>query len=223
MRLRSMVVGVTILVACASAVRAEGISIGAQAGGGHYAFGDLEDAWNDFGIENDTDDLGFGWEFYATWSFAQRHAARVSVGRIGTSVSLHTLVLADPFSVLVAELDLKTIPICLSYEFALRESGGGARTLLGVGGGFYISEIETTEFDYSEDPLLEFGFTSNREGNGYGVHGYLRQTAPISERLALSGMISGRWVDALAFEDDDGSVAADFSGVDFALGLEWKL
>jgi hypothetical protein len=186
--------------------------------------GDLEDFWDEVDINHHTDDLAFQWEISGTWRFAQRHALRLSVERITTSVAVHAAADLGPFaSFLYADLEFETIPVCIGYEFALRRSEHGALTLAGLGVGYYVSELGGEEVYYEGDPVVAYSRHDTREGDGYGFHGYLRQTAPISDRLSLSGMLRGRWADAMAFDDADGDIAVDFTDFDFAVGLEWEI
>lgn len=215
MRLGSIVVSVAIVAVFATTPHAD-VLIGAQIGAGHMPMSDWEDSWKGLGAGYDSDPLGLYWELSGTWSFADRHAARFSVGRITTSA----FVVFDVVSMFTTTInwDFETFPVCLSYEFTLRSSSS-ALTLLGAGAGYYISELHGTAV--SRGPLV--GDHGTRSGDGYGFHGYLRQTAPISERLSLSGMVRGRWVDGMAFDDNDGDVPVEFSGFDMAIGLEWKI
>lgn len=219
MRLGTILIGALFVTLAATPTRAD-ILLGVQAGAGYLRLGDLEDFWDQFGINHNTDDLAFQWEVSGTWRFAPRHAVRLSVERITTSINLYFL---SPFGSLLSEQNLTTVPICASYEFAIATTPSGASTLLGLGGGIYATEIEGNELNYFGDPALDSIVHHSREGTGYGFHGYLRQTAPISERLAISGMLRGRWADGMAFDDSEQDVPVDFTDFDFAVGLEWKI
>jgi hypothetical protein len=222
--LKSILLGAVIVIVAAGASRGD-VLIGVQAGAGYLRFGELEDFWDEVGLSHHTDDLAFQWEVSATWRLAARHALRVSVERLTTSVALHTASdFGAPFGMafLYSDQSFDTVPISLGYEFVLRGSERGASTLAGVGVGYYMTELEGEEVTYSDDPLLVGSLHHSREGDGYGFHGYLRQTAPVSNRLSLSGMLRGRWVDAMAF-DDDGDIPVDFTDFDFAVGLEWQI
>jgi hypothetical protein len=216
MRLGSIAVGVAVLVLFARSPRAGEVLIGAQVGAGHMPLSDWEE-YSDFGAGYEADPLGQYWEVSATWRFAPRHAARLSVERITTS-AVATYEIPSLFTITV-DWEFKTWPICLNYEFTLRRSDSDAYTLLGAGGGFYTSEVQGTEV--ISDPLVYV--VGTRSGDGYGFHGYLRQTAPISEQLSLSGMVRGRWADGMAFDDEEGDIPVEFSGFDMAIGLEWKI
>jgi hypothetical protein len=218
LRLRSIVAGTAIVVVLTAPVRAE-VLLGGQVGAGPLRFNQLEDFWNDFNLHHDTNPLALYWELSATWRFAERHAIRLGIERITTSVVLYTI---PPFGVLTTEQNFDAVPVCLSYEFLLLRSEGGSSTSLGLGGGIYRTEIEGIEAYYNEDPTFNSIQHHSREGEGYGFHGYVRQTAPITDRLSLSAMIRGRWADGMAFEEDDGSIPVDFTGLDVDLGLEWK-
>ncbi len=222
MRLGSILVGAVIVTLSATATRAE-VLLGVQAGAGYLRFGDLEDFWDEFGVNHHNDDLAFQWEVSGTWRFAPRHALRLSVERITSSVALHAVSAPLATAFFYSDQNFSTIPVCISYEFALRRSEQGALTLAGVGGGVYMSEIEGDVVSYSEDPLSAGTQHDSRDGTGYGFHAYLRQTAPISERLSISGMVRGRWADGMAFDEGDDDVAVDFTDIDFAVGLEWKM
>lgn len=219
MQLRALSIAAAMVMASVGGVRAE-LLIGAQAGAGPLRFDDLEDFWDDFDLHHDTDPLAFYWEIAGMWRFAERHAARLSVERITTSV---TVSLSDPFGTLRSEQNFTAIPISLSYELALTRSASGAATSLGVGASVYWSEFEgNTEF-YAADPSFDSIDHSSRKGEGYGFHGYVKQVAPITDRLFLSGMIRGRWADAMSFEDEDGSVPVNLSGLDVSLGVEFEI
>lgn len=225
MRLGAILVSVGLLVVTASASRAD-FSVGAQLGAGHVALGELEDFWDEFGLNHDSDALALQWEVSATWRFASTHAVRLSVERITMSIAINdTLSFAPPFGLgfYWSDLDFESIPICVTYEFTLRASETRSLTLIGIGAGYYITELEDTSVLYHDDALVAGASSASREGHGYGFHGYLRQTAPISERLSLSGMLRGRWVDGMAFDDSDGDIPVEFTGFDIALGLEWKI
>lgn len=219
MRLRILSIAAVMVMLSVAGVRAE-LLIGAQAGAGPLGFDDLEDFWDDFDLHHDTDPLAFYWEIAGTWRFAERHAARLAVERITTSV---TLFFSDPFGTLRSEQNFTAIPVSLSYELALTRSASGAATSLGVGASMYWSELEGNSEFYASDPAFNSVYHSSREGEGYGFHGYVKQVAPITERLFLSGMIRGRWADAMSFEEDDGSVPVNLSGLDVSLGVEWEI
>ena len=224
MRSSAILIGAVIVALAAGPSRGE-VLLGVQAGGGYLRFDDLEDLWDEGGVNHHTDDLAFQWEVSATWRLAARHALRASVERISTSVQLYAVSDFGPplgSAFLYSDQSFDTVPVSLGYEFTLRRSEGGAATLAGVGVGYYITELEGDQATYADDPLVVGSLPYSREGDGYGFHGYLRQTAPISERLSLTGMLRGRWADAMAF-DDDGEIPVDFTDFDFALGVEWKI
>ncbi len=222
MRLGSILVGTVIVTLAVGTSRAE-VLLGLQAGAGHLRLSELEDFWDEFDVSHDTDDLAFQWEVSGTWRFAPRHAVRLSVERITSSTALHAVSAPLATSFFYSDQNFETIPVCIGYEFTLRRSGHGALTLAGVGGGVYATKIEGDVTTYSEDPLSAGTDFESRKGNGYGFHGYLRQTAPISERLSMSGMIRGRWADGMAFDDSEGEIPVEFTDIDFAVGLEWKI
>ena len=225
MRLRTISIAALIVVANVTNVRAD-LLLGAQIGGGPLRLDDLEDFWDDFGIHHDTDPLAFNWELSGTWRFAARHAVRLAAGRITTSVDLFIVSAFDPpFSMgfWTSEQNFTAIPISLSYEFSIWATTPGAVTMAGVGGDYYMAEIEGLEVSYHDDPLLAGAYHGSREGNGYGFHGYLRQTALIAENLSLSGMLRGRWADSMAFDDSDGDFPVEFMSLDLSLGIEWRI
>jgi hypothetical protein len=115
------------------------------------------------------------------------------------------------------EWDFETFPVSASYELTLRGAEPGALTLLGVGAGYYMSEV-TGKLVRTINPQ-----TDTRRGDGYGFHGYLRQTALIADHVSLSGMIRGRWADGMALDDNDGDVKVEFTGVDVSMGLEYRI
>jgi hypothetical protein len=222
MRLGSILVGAVIVTLAVGTPRSE-ILIGAQAGGGYLRLGELEDFWDEAGVNYDSNDQAFQWEIAGTWRFARRHAVRLSVERITTLFAVHVAAVG-PFGAafLYSDLEFETIPVCIGYEFTLRRSEHRALTLAGLGVGYYVSELGGEEVFYEGDPVVAYTRHDARDGDGYGFHGYLRQTAPISDRLSLSGMLRGRWADAMAFDDNEGDIPVDFTGFDVALGLDWE-
>lgn len=219
MHLRSIVIGVGILVVSAGPLRAD-FSVGAQVGAGPLTLNELEDFWDELDLHHDDDALALCWELSAAWQFAQRHAMRVSAGQITASIEVYYV---DPsLGALTSQQNFEAIPVCASYEFELLRCEHGASTWLGLGAGLYLTELEGNEASYIgfPEPIIVH---HSRDGNGYGFHGYLRQTAPISERLSLSGMIRGRWADGMAFDDNEGDIPVDFTMVDVGIGLEWRL
>jgi len=201
------------------------VLLGVQAGAGFLRLDDLEEFWDEVGLHHNTDNLAFQWEVSATWRMAPRHALRLSVERITTTVVVYDAYTLPPLGMfsLYSDQNLASIPISIGYEFAMRRSEQGALTLVGFGVGYYMSEFEGDEVFVSDDPSLTGSHHDSREGNGYGFDGYLRQTAPLSERLSMSGMVRGRWADAMAFDDSDATVPFKFTDFDFAVGLEWKI
>ncbi len=223
---RLLTLGTAVVVLfCATPSRAE-FFIGAQVGAGRLQLHDLEDSWSEFGVGYDDDDLALQWELSATWRFAERHAIRLSVERITTEVILHHTVDFDPptsMGFFWSEQNFETLPVSASYEFAMWCSQGRAATLIGLGGGIYFSEIEGDVVLYHDDPVLAGSFPDSREGKGYGFHLYLRQTAPITDRLFLSGSVRGRWADGMAFDDDARDIPMEIFDFDVVIGLEWEI
>lgn len=210
--MRSILAGVVMVAVLVGVVRSETILLGAQVGAGHLPMNE----WEDFaGFTYQHDRLGLYSEFSVTSRFAQRHALRFSLEWIKTSSSETTSV--QGIGDITVEWDFEAIPFSASYEFALRQSASDAFTLLGVGAGYYMSDV-TGKISGGTNPS-----TGERSGEGYGFHGYVRQTAPISERLSLSGMLRGRWANGMAFDDNEGDVAVEFTGVDVSIGLEWEI
>lgn len=205
---RGVLIGVAIVMACASAPRADD-ALGVQVGAGYLPMSDWEDFWEEAVGDYQQDRLGLYTEFSFTSRFTQRHAIRFTFEWITTSASA-----GDQL-----EWDFETFPVSLSYELTLRGAEPGALTQLGVGGGYYMSSVETREHSTLPNPSLP----EARNGDGYGFHGYLRQTALIADHVSLSGMIRGRWADGMAFDDADDDIKVEFTGFDVSMGIEYRI
>jgi hypothetical protein len=211
MRLRTLLIGIGLLATSVASTRAESV-LGAQVGAGYIPMSD----WEDFaGPGYEQDRLGLFTEVWFTSRVSHSSAFRFALEWITTSS--WEAVSVGGFSDVVVEWDFQTIPFSVSYEHTLRRAGVGALTLVGAGVGYYMSEV-TGKVSGDINPS-----SATRDGDGYGIHAYLRQTALIADRLSLSGMIRGRWADGMAFDDNDGDVPVEFSGVDVSLGLEWRI
>jgi hypothetical protein len=177
---------------------------------------DWDDFWQDTaGSVSQEGHLGLYTEVSLTSRLTQRHALRFTFEWITTS-SWAAFDLGGTGAYTV-EWDFETFPVCASYELTLRGAGPGVLTTLGVGAGYYMSEVKSSTIGFINPT------SDTRHGDGYGFHGYLRQTALIAEHLSLSGMIRGRWADGMAFDDNEGDIQVEFSGVDVSLGLEWRI
>jgi len=221
---RVLCLGALLVSAAAPAGYALDVTAGAQVGAGWLPMNDWEDVFASGG-SYDADEAGLYGELFATLQVRPRHALRVSVERIATSASLVSGVefgAGPSTAVVLADWDFSTIPVCVSYEYTLRRSPGGARSIVAGGGGLYFSKVEADLVEvFNPDPNVSFGETGVRDGTGYGFHAYFRQTAPVSDRLSLTGMLRGRWADGMAFDDSDGDIAVEFSGVDLSVGVQW--
>ena len=206
MHVRTVLIGVAIVMVCARAPRADD-ALGAQIGAGYLPMNDWEDFWEGAAGDYQQDRLGLYAEFSFTSRFTQRHAVRFTFEWITTSASAGETL----------EWDFETFPVSASYELTLRGAEPGALTLLGVGAGYYMSSVET-RLGQTPNPTSD-----TRNGDGYGFHGYLRQTALIADHVSLSGMIRGRWADGMAFDDADGDIKVDFTGIDVSMGIEYRI
>ncbi len=203
---RSMLIGVGFVLICATAPRADDV-LGAQIGAGYLPMNDWEDFWDGAVDGYHQDRLGLYTEFAFTSRFTQRHAVRFTFEWITTSASSETI-----------DWDFETFPVSASYELTLRGAEPGALTMLGVGGGYYMSEVTAKEHD-----VINPSTDETRNGDGYGFHAYLRQTALIADRVSLSGMIRGRWADGFAFDDADDDIKVEFTGIDVSMGIEYRI
>jgi len=203
---RAVLIGVGFVVLGATAPRADD-SLGAQVGAGYLPLKDWEDFWEEAVGDYQQDRLGLYTEFSFTSRLTHRHALRFTFEWITTRASAGETL----------EWDFETFPVSASYELTLRGAEPGALTMLGVGAGYYMSTVEARN-DQTPNPTSE-----TRRGDGYGFHGYLRQTALIADHLSLSGMIRGRWADGMAFDDNDGDLKVEFTGVDVSMGIEYRI
>ena len=206
MNLRAVLVGVGFVMVCATAPHADDV-LGAQVGAGYLPMSDWEDFWQGAVGNYRQDRLGLYAEASFTSRFTQRHAVRFTFEWITTSASAGEAL----------EWDFETFPVSASYELTLRGAEPGALTLLGVGAGYYMSSVEARNHQ-TPNPTSD-----TRNGDGYGFHGYLRQTALIADHVSLSGMIRGRWADGMALDDNDGDVKIEFTGVDVSMGIEYRI
>ncbi|HEU4929187.1 MAG TPA: hypothetical protein VFU38_05105 [Candidatus Krumholzibacteria bacterium] len=215
MHVRAVLIGVGFVMVCATAPRADE-ALGVQVGAGYLPMKDWEDFWD--GVTEGAyqhDRLGLYTEVSLTSRLTQRHAIRFTFEWITTSAwAAVNQGEVDAHSI---EWDFETFPVSASYELTLRGAEPGALTLLGVGAGYYMSEV-TGKTVGRINPVTE-----TRRGDGYGFHAYLRQTALIADHFSLSGMIRGRWADGMALDDNDGDVKVEFTGVDVSMGIEYRI
>ena len=211
-RMRSIFFGALLVVLGASPSVADD-ALGVQVGAGYLPMKDWEDFWVDaLGPGYEQDRLGLYTEFSFTSRFTRRHAVRFSFEWITTSASGPAGVGGEAL-----KWDFETIPVSASYELTLAGAEPGALTILGMGAGYYMSEV-TSKTVGGINPDV-----STRNGDGYGFHGYLRQTALIADHVSLSGMIRGRWADGMALDDADGDIKVEFTGVDVSMGIEYRI
>jgi hypothetical protein len=206
MNVRAVLIGVGFAVLGASAPRADD-SLGMQVGAGYLPLTDWEDFWEEAVGDYQQDRLGLYTEFSFTSRLTHRHGLRFTFEWITTRASAGETL----------EWDFETFPVSASYELTLRGAEPGALTMVGVGAGYYMSTVEVRN-DQTPNPTSE-----TRRGDGYGFHGYLRQTALIADHVSLSGMIRGRWADGMALDDNDGDLKVEFTGVDVSMGIEYRI
>ena len=215
MDVRALFVGVAFVVVSAGTSLADD-ALGIQAGAGYLPMKDWEDFWGDVAEGNyQHDRLGLYTEVSFTSRLTKHHALRFTFEWITTSAwAAVNLGEVDAHSL---EWDFETFPVSASYELTLRGAEPGALTTMGVGAGYYMSEVNARTIGAINPE------SSTRRGDGYGFHGYLRQTALIADHLSLSGMIRGRWADGMAFDDIDGDIKVEFTGVDVSMGIEYRI
>ncbi|MBN1886127.1 MAG: outer membrane beta-barrel protein [Candidatus Krumholzibacteriota bacterium] len=219
---------ILVLAAACPAGAETGFFLRASYGAGHPTLGEWKDFWDD------VDDDGFyeqptfgqylGMEF--GWSFSDHHAVVLSVEHIGVEpVFFSSLVLYD-LSDIIGEAswaiswDISTIPIGLSYEFRPAVDLSCVRPFLGVGGALYLSEVavEVHEVTNTGDWPIPSG-KNTRDGTGWGLHAWIGAEADLSDAVFLHTRVRGRYADGLAFDDEDGDIKVEFTGVDFNLGI----
>ena len=196
----------------ASHAEAKMFCVGGSFGAGYLPMTDWQNFGSGLNSHYEADAAGLYGEVYGRVQLADRHSLAVSVERISKSAASVT----HPSGFRV-EWDFDAVPINVTYEFILRGSGSRTPSFFGLGAGVYHSQVHGAT---SNDP--DFPPSSGqRDGWGYGFHGYLGQRAAVTQSLAVSMRVRGRWADGMYFTDEKEDIDVDFTGVDVALGVEF--
>ena len=210
-----------------TAAGARRFSIGGSIGFGHLPLSDWE-AFIGSGANTDyeADHLGLYWGLSGRVAFGGRHSVKLALERITTSAwaaSVSELTVPGGTQTYILEWEFASLPMSLSYQVDLL--GANARTSpgLGVGAGVYRSRVESKVRTLHTTSTEAFPPSEGeRDGWGYGIHGYVGQRASITGSAFLSALLRARWADGMGFTDGAADIDVDFTGVDVVVGLGWE-
>ena len=195
-----------LVLLCSVQALAGARSVGGSVGVGYLPMGE----WQDFvGSNYEADEVGLYGEIFARAELSHHHALSISVERISEAGSMETANLDQKW-------DFTAIPINVSYEFGFEGWSNATTPFLGVGVGVYHSRVEGR----ASSPLFP-PIEGERTGWGIGLHGYLGQRVGVTQSLAASLKVRGRWADGMYFTQDEADIRVEFSGIDLTAAVEW--
>ncbi len=157
----------------------------------------------------------------------EKHVVSIGTGRWASKPSQYSVSigtgpsgeLTGPVWENFIDWTLSTIPVLASYEY---RAFGSRRwsPFVGVGGGYHFSKIHATA--RMDPPFEETPGTYEAEhtGEGYGVYADAGVRFPLGSTWGLQPGVRYRYSDGMAFTDEDGSIAVEFTGVDFMLRID---
>jgi len=223
-----------VVVICAlnpGLVQAGGaVVFGLSAGGGHVPSDDWRSAGTGLSSGRievssySSESLSPFVEASLTYVFHNKSAIRLSVEHITTEANVRTTFsVNNPPSTATSFVywDFSTTPINLSYEMYLLGYDRFS-PFIGLGGGYYFSTVEWRRL--LENPVVEsVDSGGTHDGEGFGMHFYIGLRAVVWQRFGLNSRIRFRYADGMAFTDQEGALALDFTSVDVSFGIDVRL
>ncbi len=115
------------------------------------------------------------------------------------------------------------IPLTLGYEYHTGFLKNRFEPVVGIGVSYFFSEVTTKSIVIDSPRSSYFKQNLKRTGRGYGVNTSIAFQTKLNDSFKTLWQIRYRYSNGMAFTDNKGDIKVEFSGFDFAVGVEYSL